>query len=229
MPPDMGQLTSLQTLTYFVAGGGYGCSTVKELSMLDLGGELELHGLENVSEGHAKGARLQSKGNLTHLSLQWTESQKASVPDCEEKVLDALKPHGRLEMLRIDGYKATGLSQWVTDLILLQHLTECEEFPRFCHFKVLEVLYLEKLDRLQNLCSDPSVLSFPALKQLKLHYLCSLERWVAIEGKEVTFPVLETVAIKSCPKLTGLPEAPKLKSIEVNEGKPQLSLGMYNP
>ena len=52
---------------------------------------------------------------------------------------------------------------------------------------------------------------------------------MAIEGKEVTFPVLETVAIKSCPKLTGLPEAPKLKSIEVNEGKPQLSLGMYNP
>jgi hypothetical protein len=151
-------------------------------------------------------------------------------------VLDALKPHGRLEMLRIASYKATSLVKWVTYLILLQHLTElhlvgctgCEDFPQFCHFKALQVLYLKKLDRLENLCSDPSLLSFPALKELKLHYLHRLVRRVATEGKEVTFPVLETIDIKDCPKLTSLPEAPKLKALEVNESKAQLSLLIVN-
>uniref|UniRef100_K3ZLI2 NB-ARC domain-containing protein n=1 Tax=Setaria italica TaxID=4555 RepID=K3ZLI2_SETIT len=69
---------------------------------------------------------------------------------------------------------------------------------------------------------------FPALKQLRLHDLESSKGWVATEGKEdeLTFPVLEEVDIKNCPKLTSLPEAPKLKVVRLSEGKALLSLGI---
>jgi hypothetical protein len=69
---------------------------------------------------------------------------------------------------------------------------------------------------------------FPALKQLQLHDLESLEWWVATEGKEdeLTFRVLEEVDIKNCPKLSSLPEAPDLKVIRLDEGKGLLSLGI---
>ncbi|RCV39596.1 hypothetical protein SETIT_8G236600v2 [Setaria italica] len=235
MPPGLGQITSLQTLTYFVIGDGLGCSTIGELQNLNLGGELELSGLQNVTEVLAKAASLENKERLTHLSLAWNDDAREK-PDSHNEVLDALKPHHRLEMLRIKSYKGTKLPSWITDLSLLQHLTElqlvgcrlCEEFPQFCHFKALEVLYLKKLDKLQSLCSHMVSTPFPALKQLQLHDLESLERWVATEGKEdeLSFPVLEEVEIENCPKLTSLPEAPKLKVVKLDEGKPLLSLGI---
>ncbi|CAD6273102.1 unnamed protein product [Miscanthus lutarioriparius] len=235
MPPGLGQITSLQTLTYFVIGNGLGCSTIGEVQNLNLGGELELSGLQNVTEVLAKAASLENKEKLTHLSLEWNDDG-CEKPDSHKEVLDALKPHHRLEMLRIKSYKGTNLPSWITDLSLLQHLTElhllrctlCEEFPQFCRFKALEVLYLENLDKLRSLCSHMVSTPFPALKQLRLHDLESLERWVATEGKEdeLTFPVLEEVDIKNCPKLTSLPEAPKLKVVRLDEGKALLSLGI---
>ncbi|XP_066361939.1 putative disease resistance protein RGA4 [Miscanthus floridulus] len=235
MPPGLGQITSLQTLTYFVIGGGLGCSTIGELQNLNLGGELELSGLQNVTEVLAKAASLENKERLTHLSLEWNDDAREK-PDSHNEVLDALKPHHRLEMLSIKSYKGTNLPSWITDLSLLQHLTElhllgctlCEEFPQFCRFKALEVLYLENLDKLRSLCSHMVSTPFPALKQLRLHDLESLERWVATEGKEdeLTFPVLEEVDIKNCPKMTSLPEAPKLKVVRLDEGKALLSLGI---
>ncbi|KAG2549971.1 putative disease resistance protein RGA4 [Panicum virgatum] len=234
MPPDIGQLASLQTLTYFVVGTSFNCSTVAELQNLNLGGQLVLHGLQNVAEAHAKAASLGKKQKLTHLSLKWN-SDVNEVQDSHMKVLDALKPHGGLEMLRIDSYKGSSLPSWMIDFSLLQQLTElhlidctvCEVFPEFCHLKALQVLYLEKLDKLRSLCSDMTSMVFPALKKLKLRDLESMERWVSAEGKdEVTFPVLEKIGIKNCPKLTSLPEAPKLKVINVNEGKAQISLAI---
>jgi len=231
MPPDIGQLESLQTLTYFVVGTSFSCSTVAELQNLNLSGQLVLHGLQNVDEAHAQAASLGKKQKLTHLSLKWN-SDVNEVQDCH-KVLEALKPHAGLEMLRVDSYKSSSLPSWMTDSSLLQHLTElhlincsaCEVFPEFCHLKALQVLYLENLDKLRSLCSDMTSMVFPALKKLKLHDLESMERWVSAEGKdEVTFPILEKVDIKNCPKLTSLPEAPKLKVINVIEDKAQLSL-----
>jgi Leucine-rich repeat (LRR) protein len=69
---------------------------------------------------------------------------------------------------------------------------------------------------------------FPALKEIQLHDLEILERWVATEGKEdqLTFPVLEEIDIKNCPKLTSLPEAPKLKVMRLDEQKALLSLAL---
>uniref|UniRef100_A0A0D3HAU9 Uncharacterized protein n=1 Tax=Oryza barthii TaxID=65489 RepID=A0A0D3HAU9_9ORYZ len=235
MPPEFGRLTSLQTLTYFVVGSGSGCSTVGELQNLNLDGELQLHGLENVTEPHAKAAGLRNKEKLTHLSLGWNSGHKEL--NGHLKVLDALKPHNCLQMLRIVSYKSTGLPKWMTDLSMLQHLIElhlidctmCEEFPQFCNFKSIRVLRLIKLDKLQSLCSVMSYPTFPSLKELQLHDLEGLNRWVMTEvtrREGPIFPLLEKIDIKNCPKLITLPEAPELKFLKVEEDKAQLSLSI---
>uniref|UniRef100_A0A0E0EVI7 Uncharacterized protein n=1 Tax=Oryza meridionalis TaxID=40149 RepID=A0A0E0EVI7_9ORYZ len=239
MPPDLGQLTSLQTLTYFIVGASASCSTLREVHSLNLSGELELRGLENVSQEQAKAANLGRKEKLTHLSLEWSGEYHAEEPDYPEKVLDALKPHHGLHMLKVVSYKSTNFPTWMTDLSVLENLTElhlegctmCEEFPQFIHFKSLQVLYLIKLDKLQSLCCeearDGKVQIFPALKEVKLIDLERFESWVETEGKQEnkpTFPLLEEVEISNCPKLTSLPEAPKLKVLKLNENKAELSL-----
>jgi hypothetical protein len=156
MPLDLRELTSLQILTYFVADASSGCSTIGELHNLDIGGKLMLSCLENVTEVQAKAATLGNKEKLRHLSLEWSsECHEEHVPDCHKMVLDALKPHHGLELLKIVRYKSTSLPTWMKDLSFLQkHLTElhligftlCGEFPQFSNLEALQILHLEELD-----------------------------------------------------------------------------------
>uniref|UniRef100_A0A0D9XHJ7 NB-ARC domain-containing protein n=1 Tax=Leersia perrieri TaxID=77586 RepID=A0A0D9XHJ7_9ORYZ len=235
MPPDLGCLTSLQTLTYFMVGSIPGCSTVRELQYLNLCGELELCGLENVSEAHAGSVSLEYKVNLTHLSLEWSSNHLVDESNCNKRVLDALKPHDGLQMLRIGFYQGTVFPTWMTDLNVLQNLTElylvdctmCEEFPQFCHMKALQVLCLTRLDKMQNLCRYTTSTVFPALKDLQLNDLERLQGWLATDGKEkLACPLLEKVDITNCPMLKSIPEVPKLQILKLDEKKAQLSLSV---
>ncbi|CAN6275423.1 unnamed protein product [Urochloa humidicola] len=235
MPPGLGQMTTLQNLTYFAVGASSDCSTIGELQNLNLGGELELNGLENATETLAKAASLESKEKLTHLSLQWnSEDQEEQEQDSQKKVLFALRPHGYLLMLRILNYKGNILPSWITDLNMMQHLTElhlrgcmfCVEYPQFCHMKALQVLYLEKLEKLRFLSRDTASVPFPALKEVQLHDLEVLETFIEGEEDEVTFPELELLDIKNCPNLTSLPYSPKLKVMKLDEHKALLSLAV---
>ncbi|CAO2205879.1 unnamed protein product [Urochloa humidicola] len=237
MPPDLGELSSLQILTYFVASASSGYSNIGELRNLDLGGKLMLSCLENVTEAQAKAAAVGNKEKLKYLSLEWssTECQEEPVPDCQKKVLYALEPHNGLEKLRIVGYKSTCFPTWMKDISSLQkHLTElhlvgfttCGEFPQFSCLEALRILHLEELDKLQSLCNYEASPTFLKLKELKLLNLKSIERWVAAEGRngEVSFPQLENLIIRGCPKLVTLPDIPNLKVVELDEDKAQLSL-----
>ncbi|XP_040384071.1 putative disease resistance protein RGA4 [Oryza brachyantha] len=267
MPPDLGQLTSLQILTSFVVGARSGCSNLRELRTLNLCGRLQLCGLENEKEENAKAANLRNKEKLTHLSLEWNSNCHLEGTNSPYKVLDALKPHHRLQMLKVISYTGSSFPAWITDLGVLQNLIElhlegctmCGEFPQFIRFKFLQVLYLSRLDNLQTLCreegrqgteqafhqlekvvinicpkfqtlcSGVASTAFPELKEVKLMDLESFETWVAMEGRQgymPTFPLLEEVEINKCPKLTTLPEAPKLKILNLNENKAQLSLSL---
>ncbi|CAL5091065.1 unnamed protein product [Urochloa decumbens] len=69
--------------------------------------------------------------------------------------------------------------------------------------------------------------AFPALRRLELYSLSALDRWGAVDGtpgEEVKFPVLEDLGIRDCPKLTDLPEAPKLSELEIEGDDQQISL-----
>ncbi|OEL30953.1 hypothetical protein BAE44_0008028, partial [Dichanthelium oligosanthes] len=57
--------------------------------------------------------------------------------------------------------------------------------------------------------------------------LSALERWDAVDGtpgEEVTFPLLEDLNISGCPKLTDLPEAPKLSKLDLCGDGQRISL-----
>jgi len=69
--------------------------------------------------------------------------------------------------------------------------------------------------------------AFPTLRKLHLSGLSALERWGAVEGttgEEIMFPLLEDMRIDDCPKLTNLPEAPKLSGLAIEGRGQQISL-----
>ncbi|CAB4289079.1 unnamed protein product [Prunus armeniaca] len=57
--------------------------------------------------------------------------------------------------------------------------------------------------------------AFPALTQLELYDMPNLLEWKGFEiaGKPVSFPCLDTLTVKGCNKLTGLPSIPHLKNL----------------
>ncbi|XP_047055981.1 putative disease resistance protein RGA4 [Lolium rigidum] len=189
MPGGLGKLLSLQTLTCFVAGpSGSGCSDVGELHQLNLGGLLELLQLENVTEEAAKTANIGKKEELRELKLEWTVG-------CEDdaRVLEVLKPHDELQVVRIESYGGTTFPTWMS---MLRNVVE---------------IHLSGCSKLQWLFSCDTSFSFPNLKEFTLRGLQSLERWWELshqeQGKEVIFPLLDNLSINGCPKLTKLPEA----------------------
>uniref|UniRef100_K3ZQ21 Uncharacterized protein n=1 Tax=Setaria italica TaxID=4555 RepID=K3ZQ21_SETIT len=71
--------------------------------------------------------------------------------------------------------------------------------------------------------------AFPALRKMKLYKLTVFERWEAgegISGEEVTFPLLENLSIHDCPRLTDLPEAPKLSELSISKGHGQQQISL---
>nr|UBY07193.1 NBS-LRR disease resistance protein [Dasypyrum villosum] len=185
MPPELGKLIKLQTLTFFVAAvTGPDCSDVAELQHLNLGGQLELRQIENVMEAEAKVANLGNKKDLRELTLRWNSV-------CDSKVLDNFEPHGELQVLKIYSYggKCMGMLQNMVGI----HLFRCE--------------------RLQILFRCGTSFTFPKLKILTLECLLGFEGWWEIDERQeeqTMFPVLEELFIMNCGKLVALPEAPLL-------------------
>ncbi|XP_044954601.1 putative disease resistance protein RGA4 isoform X2 [Hordeum vulgare subsp. vulgare] len=187
MPPELGKLTKLQTLTCFVAAvTGPDCSDVAELQHLNLGGQLELYQVENVEKAEAKVANLGNKKDLSELTLRWTSI-------CDSEVLDNFRPHDMLQVLKIYSYggKCMGMLQNMVEI----HLVRCE--------------------RLKFLFRCSISFTFSKLKVLMLEHLLDFEKWWEKnerQEEQTIFPVLEKLFISNCGKLlTTLPEAPLLQ------------------
>ncbi|CAL4976360.1 unnamed protein product [Urochloa decumbens] len=219
MPPELGHLTSLQTLTNFVVGPGSDCSSIGELQHFNnLRGPLLLSQLENVTEAaDAKQANIGNKKELRELSLTWTHSETEK-QHCH-KVLEGLEaPHG-LEALRIKYYHGTSFPTWMGMLpkMVELHLYGCNnsnKLPPLASARAVQVLCLERLEKLECLCSGGTFFDFPNLKKLTLHELPEFDRWCEInwvQGEQILFPQLESLFISNCGKLTALPGAALLR------------------
>ncbi|XP_020404222.1 disease resistance protein RGA2 [Zea mays] len=212
MPPDLGQITSLRTITWFVVGSGLSCSSLGELRDLNIGGSLMLKQLENVTgRRNAEAAKLENKKELRQLSLEWT-SGKEEEQQCHE-VLESLEAHDGLLALEIYSYQGTRFPSWMGMLknILELRLFDCckvEQLPPLCQLAELQLLHLKRLGNLRSLCSRCTSSTFGKLKDLKLVDLHVFEGFCkTMHGSTVAFPQLEILHIERCGNLAALTEA----------------------
>ncbi|XP_050241564.1 putative disease resistance protein RGA3 isoform X2 [Quercus robur] len=160
MPINMGQLTCLQTLPFFVIGQKTG-HRIEELGCLSqLRGGLNIFNLEHVRDKEeAKTANLVGKTRVHKLEFHWSRERVGNNND--EDVLEGLRPHPRLKSLKIRNFGGEKFPSWILagdnsggGLFLFNHLLEiclvdcnkCEKIPTLGHLPCLKFLQIEGMD-----------------------------------------------------------------------------------
>nr|UBY07411.1 NBS-LRR disease resistance protein [Dasypyrum villosum] len=237
MCPHFGLLNNLHILTTFVVdtGDDVGIEQLKDLQ--NLRNRLELFNLSKIKSGrNAKEANLNQKQNLSELLFSWDQEKDDESRDVEE-VLQCLEPHSNIQKLEIRGYHGLEISQWMRKPQMFDCLRElkmsdcpkCNSIPVIWLSISLEILSLEKMDNLTTLCNNLDVEAggcitplqiFPRLKKMSLIELPSLEIWaensVGVPSHNlVTFPVVEELVIKNCPKLACIPVIPIISVLRI--------------
>ncbi|XP_058079924.1 putative disease resistance protein RGA3 [Magnolia sinica] len=215
MPPNMGELKFLQTLSVFIIGKDGGCG-IRELQGLNLGGELTIRNLENVTcAADAQVANLKEKPNLQKLYFSWGDQNiNLQLEGIVEQTLEGLQPHPNLKRLEVRGYVGVRFPQWMSNSLLL-NLTEislincrrCEQLPSLGQLPFLKVLKVDGMDAVKRIDNQfyGNVITqgFPSLEILWLRDMRNLEEWSEFNGREV-FPCLKQLFVDRCPKLESI-------------------------
>ncbi|XP_042518486.1 putative disease resistance RPP13-like protein 1 [Macadamia integrifolia] len=134
MPIEMGRLTDLQTLTYFIVGKD-GRRKIKQFKYLNnLRGELTIKGLENVTSGieEAREANLRGKPDVRDLTLEWGHSRNTTpgilMNDDDDAVLEGLEPHPNLKRFSLLNFGGAKYPTWmaISGLSTYKNLIEFE-------------------------------------------------------------------------------------------------------
>ncbi|KAM6576129.1 hypothetical protein CsatB_027966 [Cannabis sativa] len=227
LPPNIGKLSCLKTLTDFIVAKRKGCQ-LDELKDLNIGGNLLIRNLENVkSPIEARFANLSAKRNLKGLHLSWNNNEDESEGNTEG-VLEALAPPKSLKRLEIVNYNGSHFPSWFRDDILgsviritLYNCRNCRELPPFGKLTSLRHLQVSGMKLVQyidnELChGDLRRRSFERLESLHITNLPNLERFSRHEVGNEMFPCLSSLIVEKCPKLT-LPKVGSVKSLGVVE------------
>jgi len=164
MPLGIGKLTSLQTLSCFVAAKNRSPKSVMIGGLDELRRLNKLRGrLEIIVKGYEgsscitefKGAKLIKKKYLQSLTIKWDIGVDIiSDIDLYDKMLGSLQPNSSLQELKVRGYKGIRFPHWLPELsnLVSIHLILC---PRLKHFPPLDKI--------------------PSLRELLIMYLKNLE------------------------------------------------------
>ncbi|XP_038978329.1 putative disease resistance protein RGA3 [Phoenix dactylifera] len=235
MPPGIGQLTSLRTLSRFSVSGESGCG-LGQLKDLDLRGELCISKLENVvNVNDAADANLRNKKYIDFLMLRWSESTYSnSLAESGEQVIKNLHPHTNIRTLWIDNYNGTSFPDWLQDqsfsnldTLRLSNCRRCGVLPLVGKLPQLRNLYLEGLPEVQYMgCVVPdngNTMGFPLLEMLFIANMRSLESWYEVIQGEMA--CLKKLVISYCPKIKELSHLPRsLEYFEMRNCQKLLSL-----
>ncbi|KAJ0018007.1 hypothetical protein Pint_10035 [Pistacia integerrima] len=199
MPPDIGQISCLKTLSLFIVGKMRGCH-LAELKGLNLGEELRVTHLNRVGNlMDAQEANLVGKPNLRRLEVSWEFDSELESQEKVEKVFEALQPHPNLEILMIEGYKGAKFPVWMNYQILSNvvsiTLSGCDncrqlpplwQIPRLRYLKIKKLIHLKYID--PSFQGDKVMRKFPSLEELIIHNLLRLQRLSRQDGSEL-FPM----------------------------------------
>ncbi|MQL91813.1 hypothetical protein Taro_024445 [Colocasia esculenta] len=223
MPPGMGKLTSLQTLSRFAVGTRWeGCGISEMKNLTNLRGELWISKLENVaSPTEATEANLKDKRYIQSLTLQW--STGSAGPSTQEQaggqnVIDCLQPPSSIQHLSMDGYGGATPPSWMVGgsfaklvSLRISNCTGWESLPPLGRLPALKELCIEGLHSITSM--DPMFPGagggeeqrFPCLEMIRLSDLPWLERWTLAKDD---MPCLSKIQIGRCPRLANLPVSP---------------------
>ncbi|XP_045813961.1 putative disease resistance protein RGA4 [Trifolium pratense] len=178
MPTGINKITSLQTLSLFVASKKQVMGGLRELTDLNnLRGHLEISHLEQVklspSKDTAKDVFLKNKQHLELLTLRWEQEENEMEKEKEKKkekestvnrdkdknLLDYLEPNEHLKVLFVVGYNGKTLSSWFASLHYLVKFTlnncpKCQYLPSLDGLRLLKVLQLRRLNSLEFISKD---------------------------------------------------------------------------
>ncbi|WCJ19210.1 NB-ARC domain-containing disease resistance protein [Euphorbia peplus] len=230
MPPRLGKLTKLQTLTDFFVRKENSRS-ITELGMLQhLQGELCVRNLQYVTDSEdAREACLDGKNMLTKLELRWDADT-----DSSDKVLEQLQPHMNLEHLVVTGYRGTTFPAWLGDSRFEKMVSlnlcgrgckNCSSLPPVGQLPCLQDLSIAEFHGIKTVglefCGSFAAevdKPFASLKILRFERMLNWTEWSS-DAFSTAFPLLEELYITGCPKLKGtLPSfLPSLTTLEIGE------------
>ncbi|KAK4352791.1 hypothetical protein RND71_028309 [Anisodus tanguticus] len=191
MPPRIGLLTCLKTLSCFIVGTKKGYQ-LRELQNLNLYGLISITYLERVkNDTGAKEANLSAKANLHSLSMSWDIDGPHRYESEEVKVLEALEPHPNLKYLEIVAFGGFHFLNWINHSVLEKVISirikickNCLCLPPFEELPSLESLELQYGSEEVEYVEEDDVHSrFPTRRRFP--YLKRLRIWFFLKKLEV--------------------------------------------
>ncbi|XP_042472353.1 putative disease resistance protein RGA3 [Zingiber officinale] len=244
MPPEIGLLTHLRTLSRFVVSKRRNCGLSQLKNLNDLCSELLIERLDLVSSREdAKNANLSSKEHIHRLELTWNYTIVTDA-SARKNILEYLKPHHGLKEIGVIGYGGTLLPTWMGDSsfnnlekVWISKTYSCLNLPPLGQLPNLKYLLLKEMHGLTHLdCSfcGTNEIRFPKLEKLHLENMPELQEWLGADNcalpslRELTIkdclalqrlrhelPSLTKLVIEASPSFARLPYFPKLQSLEV--------------
>ncbi|CAD6270680.1 unnamed protein product [Miscanthus lutarioriparius] len=211
--PEVGKMKFLQELKEFhVKKESFGFELGELGKLEELGGVLNIHGLENVkTRQEAKEAKLMAKRNLVELGLLWNEKQESTGDD----ILDSIQPHSYIRRLRIVNHGGVVGPGWLCSNNLYMknldtlHLESVSwaNLPPIGQMYHLRKLKLKNIIGLSQIGPDffggTTEKSFTHLKEVEFCDMPELVEWVGGANCHL-FSRLEKISCTDCPMLTTL-------------------------
>ncbi|XVF18556.1 hypothetical protein REPUB_Repub11eG0032800 [Reevesia pubescens] len=219
MPFGIGKLTNLQKLSNFILGEGDGHRIREAKNLSNLRGDFCLSGLENIAKHQdAWESTLSDKSGVDRLKLKWSVDFDNNIrnKEVEERVLNSLRPHKKLEKLRIENYGGAKFSAWIEDIsfknllsLKLINCKNCKSLPSIGKLPLLKDLLIQEMDEVNKVgvefFGENQPNAFASLESLCFKNMRNWKEWDCCGGDEQVskFPSLRELVVEACPLLLG--------------------------